>query len=160
MIRLCLNAVSVALLLFCASLPGKSQVGLAKYPPLRINLSDDGRHYLRFTFLNQVWIRYTDANPGTLVNGFAQDEIFDIGLRRTRIQFFGKLSPRVYFYTQMGINNFLSFLPTIFSAAKTNKKQEVFLNLLCSIFLISIQTFSWSAMANPSCCVRSSGFCG
>ncbi|MBL7899389.1 MAG: hypothetical protein JNJ99_12700, partial [Crocinitomicaceae bacterium] len=73
---------------------------------MKINLSDDGKEYLKFTFLNQTWLRYTDANPGTTVNGYAKDQIFDIGLRRTRMQLFGQLSPRVFFYTQFGMNNF------------------------------------------------------
>lgn len=85
-----------------------AQTGLQKGNLIKINLSDDGKEYLRFVFLNQTWLRYTDANPGTTVNGYAQDQIFDIGLRRTRIQFFGQISPRVFFYTQFGINNFSS----------------------------------------------------
>jgi len=74
--------------------------------PIKLNLNQDGSRYLRFTFLNQVWLRYTDTNAGTTVNGFAQSQIFDIGLRRTRMQLFGRISPRVYFYTQFGLNNF------------------------------------------------------
>lgn len=69
-------------------------------------MSEDGKEFIKFTFLNQTWLRYTDANPGTTVNGYAKDQIFDIGLRRTRMQLFGQLSPRVFFYTQFGMNNF------------------------------------------------------
>jgi hypothetical protein len=89
-------------------LEAHGQTGLQKGNAIKINLSEDGNEYLRFTFLNQTWLRYTDANPGTTVNGSAQDQIFDIGLRRTRMQFFGQISPRVFFYTQFGINNFTS----------------------------------------------------
>jgi len=74
--------------------------------PITLNLNQDGSRYLRFTFLNQVWLRYTDANPGSTISGFSQAQIFDLGLRRTRIQLFGRISPRVYFYTQFGLNNF------------------------------------------------------
>jgi hypothetical protein len=87
---------------------GFGQTGFQKGNQIKLNLSDDGKEYLRFTFLNQTWLRYTDANSGTTVNGSAQDQIFDIGLRRTRMQFFGQISPRVFFYTQFGINNFTS----------------------------------------------------
>lgn len=86
--------------------PACAQSGFQKGNQLKINLSDDGKEYLKFTFLNQTWLRYTDANPGTTVNGYAKDQIFDIGLRRTRMQLFGQLSPRVFFYTQFGMNNF------------------------------------------------------
>src|SRR5688572_29844099 len=73
---------------------------------IRLNLSEDGKEYIRFTFLNQTWLRYTDANPGTLVNGYEKQHIFDIGLRRTRMQLYGQILPRVFFYTQFGMNNF------------------------------------------------------
>ncbi|MBI3133890.1 MAG: hypothetical protein HYZ14_04365 [Bacteroidetes bacterium] len=83
-----------------------SQTGMQKGNMIRLNLSDDGKEFIRFTFLNQTWLRYTDANPGTMVNGYAQQQIVDIGLRRTRMQLFGQISPRVFFYTQFGMNNF------------------------------------------------------
>lgn len=83
-----------------------AQTGLQKGNQLKINLNEDGNQFIKFTFLNQTWLRYTDANPGTTVNGYQQDHIFDIGLRRTRMQLFGQISPRVFFYTQFGMNNF------------------------------------------------------
>lgn len=73
---------------------------------LRLKLNDDGSHYLKFTFLNQVWLRYNDSNPGTTVMGERATNTFDIGLRRTRIQFYGQLTDHVFFYTQFGQNNF------------------------------------------------------
>lgn len=76
---------------------------------LRFKLNEDGSQYVKATFLNQTWIRWTQNNPGTLVDGYAQDNTFDIGLRRTRIQLFGKISDRVFFYTQIGQNN-LSYI--------------------------------------------------
>jgi hypothetical protein len=73
---------------------------------LRLKLNDNGSHYLKVTFLNQVWLRYNDSNPGTTVMNEPAANTFDIGLRRTRIQFFGQLSDHVFFYTQFGQNNF------------------------------------------------------
>ncbi len=102
------KTTSILLLLLSISTAASPQSGLQKGNQIKINLSDDGKEYLRLTFLNQTWLRYTDANPGTTVNGSAQDQIFDIGLRRTRMQFFGQISPRVFFYTQFGMNNFTS----------------------------------------------------
>ncbi|HEY9116655.1 MAG TPA: hypothetical protein VIN11_02450, partial [Roseivirga sp.] len=78
---------------------------LAQNRDLRIKLNEDGSQYVRVTFLNQTWIRWTQNNPGSLVDGFAEDNTFDIGLRRTRIQLFGKISDKVFFYTQLGQNN-------------------------------------------------------
>ena len=102
------KTMSIVILFLSTILTPFAQSGFQNGNAIKINLSDDGKEYLRFTFLNQTWVRYTDANPGTTVNGSAQDQIFDIGLRRTRMQFFGQISPRVFFYTQFGINNFTS----------------------------------------------------
>src|SRR5690349_18107796 len=81
----------------------------AKKPPIeemRLKLNDDGSHYLKWTFMNQVWLRYNDSNPGTTVMSEPAANTFDIGLRRTRIQFYGQLTDHVFFYTQFGQNNF------------------------------------------------------
>lgn len=73
---------------------------------LKMNLNDDGSHYLKATFTGQVWMRFNESNPGTTVGGYSEPQTYDIGLRRVRSQFFGKISDRVFLYTQVGINNF------------------------------------------------------
>src|SRR5688572_20979518 len=88
---------------------------------MKLKLNEDGSHYLKWTFLNQIWFRYNDSNPGTTVIGEPADQTFDIGLRRTRIQFFGQLTDHVFFYTQFGQNNF-NFL----SQNAGNRKLQVF----------------------------------
>jgi hypothetical protein len=75
-------------------------------PELKMNLNDDGSHFLKATFTGQVWMRFNESNPGTTVNGFSKPETYDIGLRRVRSQIFGKISDKVFVYTQIGINNF------------------------------------------------------
>ncbi|AWW29321.1 hypothetical protein DN752_03725 [Echinicola strongylocentroti] len=76
-----------------------------KNKELKFDLNEDGSHYVKGTFLNQVWLRYTQTNPGSVVDGTPDDQIMDIGLRRTRIQVFGQLTDQVFFYTQFGQNN-------------------------------------------------------
>ncbi|OJJ19453.1 hypothetical protein BKI52_21840 [marine bacterium AO1-C] len=73
---------------------------------IRFRLNEDGSHYVRLTFLNQVWVRYNQNNPGSTVNGEVENNVFDIGLRRTRIQLFGQVTDQVFFYMQFGQNNF------------------------------------------------------
>ncbi|MFM9908103.1 MAG: hypothetical protein ACKVOW_02070, partial [Chitinophagaceae bacterium] len=73
---------------------------------MMLKLNDDGSHYLKATFLNQVWVRYDASNPNTTVLGEPTNNTFDIGLRRTRIQFYGQLTDHVFFYAQFGQNNF------------------------------------------------------
>ncbi|SKC45156.1 hypothetical protein [Ohtaekwangia koreensis] len=92
---------------------------------LKLKLNEDGSHYLKWTFLNQVWLRYNDSNPGTTVLGDAAKQTFDIGLRRTRIQFYGQLTDHVFFYTQFGQNNF-NFLSGQNATNSGNRKFQVF----------------------------------
>lgn len=79
-----------------------------KINELRLNLNADGSHFVKATFANQTWVRFTDTNPGTTLDGYDVKNLFDIGLRRTRFQLFGKVHDRVFFYAQIGQNN-LSF---------------------------------------------------
>jgi len=76
------------------------------FPELKLKLNDDGSHYVKLTFLNQIWLRFNESNPGSTVFDTAKDNTFDIGLRRTRLQLFGQLTDRVFFYMQFGMNNF------------------------------------------------------
>jgi hypothetical protein len=81
-------------------------VPAAKTKELRFLLNDDGSQYVKMTFANQTWLRYAQNNPGTTVNGELQSETFDISLRRTRMQIYGKTSQHTFFYLQIGQNNF------------------------------------------------------
>ena len=92
---------------------------------LRLKLNEDGSHFIKATFLNQVWFRLNDSNPGTTVLGDPTSQTFDIGLRRTRIQLFGQLTDRVSFYFQFGQNNF-NYLAGQNSANSGNLKNQVF----------------------------------
>lgn len=88
---------------------------------MKLKLNEDGSHYLKWTFTNQIWFRYNESNPGTTVLSEPASETFDIGLRRTRVQFFGQLTDHVFFYTQFGQNNF-NFL----SQNAGNRKLQAF----------------------------------
>ena len=73
---------------------------------MRLKLNEDGSHYLKATFLNQVWLRFNDSNEGSLMMGNHVPHTFDIGLRRTRFQMFGQITDHVFVYFQFGQNNF------------------------------------------------------
>ncbi|MBE2290211.1 MAG: hypothetical protein IAE95_11695 [Chitinophagaceae bacterium] len=94
---------------------------------LKYALTKDGSKYVKLTFLNQVWIRYNQSNPGTTVNGAPTDNTLDIGLRRTRMQLYGQLTDHVGFYMQFGMNNF-NFLA---QNAGNRKIQAFFHDALC-----------------------------
>lgn len=78
-------------------------------PELKWNLTKSGSCYIKGTFLVQTWARYSELNPGTTIDGTPKQNLGDVGIRRWRVQLFGQLTNRVYFYTQFGQNNF-SFL--------------------------------------------------
>lgn len=92
---------------------------------LKLKLNEDGSHYLKWTFMNQVWLRYNQSNPGSTVLGDPSTETFDIGLRRTRVQFFGQLTDHVFFYTQFGQNNF-NYLAGQTASNTGNRKVQAF----------------------------------
>jgi len=73
---------------------------------LKLKLNESGSRYFQITFLNQVWVRDNENNPGTLVEGVAENQSFDIGLRRTRMQMMGQITDRAFIYFQFGQNNF------------------------------------------------------
>lgn len=98
-------------LILVAAIVAAAGRGLAQEAPreveeLRYKLNESGSHYLKLTLLNQLWLRQNESNPGTLVLGEPTSTTFDIGLRRTRFQFYGQLTDRVSFYFQYGLNNF------------------------------------------------------
>jgi hypothetical protein len=94
-------------------------------PELRLNLNEDGSHYIKATFSNQVWLRYNQSNPGTTTLGDPKDQTVDIGLRRTRFQLYGELTDHVGFYFQFGQNNF-NWLAGQNASNSGNRKVQVF----------------------------------
>ncbi len=72
---------------------------------LKLKLNEDGSLYLKANFSSQIWVRYTENNPGTTLDGYAYDHGFDIGLRRTRLILSGQLTERIFIFTQFGTNN-------------------------------------------------------
>ena len=73
---------------------------------LRIYLSGDSLAWLKFNFVSQLWIRYTDLNPGSTVQGVPQSYCFDVGIRRIRLVLSGQFSPKTFFFIQFGQNGF------------------------------------------------------
>jgi hypothetical protein len=102
-------------------LTGFGQTQNPEIEELKLKLNDSGSHWLKMTFTNQVWLRFNESNPGTLVSGETAPQTFDIGLRRTRVQLFGQLTDHVFLYTQLGQNNF-NFL----SQNDGNRKLQIF----------------------------------
>ncbi len=112
-------------IIYLNPLPSFSQSSPNSVEEMKLKLNEDGSHYLKWTFMNQVWLRYNQSNPGSTVLGDPSTETFDIGLRRTRIQFFGQITDHVFFYTQFGQNNF-NYLAGQNSSNSGNRKVQAF----------------------------------
>lgn len=118
-------------LIFClltAELHAQQNDSITKIKPdksaLKFNLNADGSHYFQATFLNQVWFRFNESNDGTTLFNKSASSTFDIGLRRTRVQFFGQITDRTFLYFQFGQNNFNNTAG--YSAAGGNRKIAAF----------------------------------
>ncbi len=72
---------------------------------LKVNLKEDGSKYLRIIAWNQIWMRSTEMNPGTMINGEEATSSTDIANRRLRILMFAQISPRYMILTHIGVNN-------------------------------------------------------
>lgn len=74
----------------------------------KLMLDEKGDLYLKLSFVSQFWVRNGDYNPGSTVFGYSKTNGTDIGIRRFRLQLYGQLSERFFFYSQFGENNFNS----------------------------------------------------
>lgn len=72
---------------------------------LKFNLNDDGSKYMRVIAWNQVWLRSTENNPGSMINGEAASNNTDISNRRLRFLAYAQVSKRYMVLTHFGINN-------------------------------------------------------
>lgn len=71
----------------------------------KVNFDTTGKRYLRIINWHQFWLRYTENNPGSVVNGEPTNSQFDVAIRRSRFLFLTQLNPRFRIITHFGINN-------------------------------------------------------
>ena len=72
---------------------------------LKCNINPEGTKYIRFILWNQIWMRSSQMNPGTMIGEEAISTQEDIGLRRLRLLAYAQISPRYMVVTHIGINN-------------------------------------------------------
>ncbi len=101
------NSYLWSLFMLVLNFSAQSQIPNTRFKDgIKLYLSKDSVSWLKTTVALQTWVRYTENNPGTTLNGYSQKETFDIGIRRMRMQLFGNITNRVFFYSQFGLNNF------------------------------------------------------
>lgn len=83
-----------------AQFPDKLKSGLRYY----IDKKDSSK-YITLNMVGQFWMRNTQNNPGTTVQGTAQSNTTDMSIRRIRFVLSGVLTDRVNFFVQFGQNN-------------------------------------------------------
>ncbi|MFN3968058.1 porin [Flavobacterium sp.] len=72
---------------------------------MKFNLNPEGTKYMRFITWNQIWMRSSEMNPGTMIGEQGVSTQEDIGLRRLRLLAYAQISPRYMIVTHIGINN-------------------------------------------------------
>ncbi len=73
--------------------------------PLKKYISKDSTSYISASAFGQFWGRYTEHNPGSLMNNEPINESFDVGIRRIRFVATAVIQDRFTFYTHIGLNN-------------------------------------------------------
>ena len=95
------GALAVAVILCCLA------AGANAGNPLMVRLDEDGTRFIRFGGTLQIWGRYTQTNPGSVLtdDGAVQDGMVDISLRRFRASADLQFTPRAMAWVMVGFNN-------------------------------------------------------
>jgi hypothetical protein len=73
--------------------------------PLRHYFTADSSSYAGIRLSGQIWMRYNQNNPGTLINGEVTDSFFDISVRRIRFQTYARINDKTNMVLTLGQNN-------------------------------------------------------
>lgn len=74
-------------------------------PALTHYLNDEHTRYISFSGYAELWARYTQLNPGSLINNQAKSEVSDLSLRRVRVKMAYKPTEKLMFVLQGGTTN-------------------------------------------------------
>lgn len=61
---------------------------------------------IKWNIRAQFWMRYSDLNEGSFIQGEPTSEFYDISIRRLRIPIYSQLTPKIFLYAILGGNNF------------------------------------------------------
>ena len=99
----------IAIISICFFVPAKmvfAQGGSPDYKDgLTVKLDSTGKKYIRFLTWGTFWSRYTDANPGTAINGVPQKNWVDFSLRQFRFVTYSQLNSKYLIVSDIGIDN-------------------------------------------------------
>lgn len=72
---------------------------------LRVRLNDDGSNYVRFILLTQFWVRTSELNPGSEVNGQPTQVNTDFVLRRARLLTYAQVTNDLLALFHVGVSS-------------------------------------------------------
>lgn len=72
---------------------------------IRYNFDSTQQRYIGLSGYGQFWLRRTDLNPGSIVNGKERPSFTDISIRRLRLKLYGQLTNNLGIVLQVGQNN-------------------------------------------------------
>ncbi len=101
-INLCLTLIALFINVefTFAQLSDKLKDGLKFYTNTK-----DSSQFIKLNMTSQIWARFTDNNPQTLVQGRKQENTSDLSIRRIRFVLSGQVTDRISFFMQFGQNN-------------------------------------------------------
>ncbi|WP_437921256.1 hypothetical protein [Sphingobacterium sp. LRF_L2] len=88
-------------------------------PKLTHFFNKEHSRYISFSGYAEIWARYTELNPGSLVNSEEVSHVSDLSLRRIRAKMTYKPTEHLYFVLQMGPTN-----------VNVNSKTNTYMDLL------------------------------
>lgn len=97
----------------------KAQTNDFGNPKLTHYLNKEHTRYVSFSGYAELWARYTQLNPGSLVNNEPVGSVSDLSLRRIRAKMTYKPTENLYFVLQMGPTN-----------VNVNSKNNTYMDLL------------------------------
>lgn len=105
-IRPILRALLVAIALVSVASPGLAQFPKRLQKGLKFYLDpQDSARFIQLAMVGQIWARYTENNPFTVVGSTRENSTVDLSIRRIRFVLSGSLTKRVNFFMQFGQNN-------------------------------------------------------
>lgn len=103
----------------------------AEYPAeldkgMKLDLGDPSR-FLRIIVWDQIWLRYVEQNPGSIIRGSVRTDGLDIGVRSSRLLLHAQLTKDLLFLFHAGING-QSTVGGGFGLGADAKKPQIFVH--------------------------------
>lgn len=98
---------------------GNAQTTDFKNPSLKYYLNPEKTRFIQFSGYMEFWARYSELNPGSLVNDQAESGVYDFSIRRIRAKMTVRPTEKVTVVLQMGPSN-----------VNVNSKSNTYMDLL------------------------------